>query len=217
MIKSLLAWCRLWQGAALCTCTPSSGHRGEQSFLLLIPSVPGAVGVSFKCRTSAKPSPCSCYCCHEQLSCLWPCSAGWRCRTPGAGLCSSQGGCTAPQGHPALLPAGSSPCAPGRLVWTQRLGQSFALCRATPALGGEGCRRASRALQPPGHVRAAESISSPLRGARGGRWVLHPEPGPATAPAALACLGSAICSPEAMATCGKLAEGRAGLGNLKQH
>lgn len=69
----------------------------------------------------------------------------------------------------------------------------------------------------PGDV--GELKASPLPGVQGGGRVLHPEPG--TAALCQHSLpgvpGSDICSPEAMATRGKLAEGRAGLGNLKQH
>lgn len=69
----------------------------------------------------------------------------------------------------------------------------------------------------PGDV--GEQEASPVPGVRGRGRALQPEPGTAARcqHSLPGVLGSAIRSPEAMATCGKLAEGRAGLGNLKQH
>lgn len=152
-----------------------------------------------------------------------PC-AGWRRRTPGAGVLLSGvpgaplGRVHSPEGTEDSRDTPSratSPCSPrGHPLCSQH----GSLNRST---GAELC---PALCHPSSWRRGSARGSSPApRGMWGSRKHRPSEVcGDGAAPRARhspapAALAGDICSPEAMATCGKLAEARAGLGNLKQH
>lgn len=155
---------------------------------------------------------CSCYCSHKQLFCLW-CWLEVQDSWAGGVLLSGGARCSPPRGwRPAgTLWAGPPRPAPRGLF---PLGAKAGWSEPSPGATALPC------LVPPHSWSSRDRLcslpgvwgqqkASPLQGAAPRAWHSS-SPCPA-------CLGRDICSPAAMATCGKLAEPRAGLGNLKQH
>lgn len=149
--------------------------RAEQSFLLIISSVPGDVGVPFKSRGSAKPS--------EVLVLLFPQAGEVPVLLPVALLCwlgvqdSWSGGCARcspwegaepPEG---MEPAGTlwagSPCSAHLPLSQGRLICTWSPCLVPPHLPGQQ-GQAAGLCSLPGDVRAAEGISPPRCAPRAG-------------------------------------------------